>query len=64
MGHGLWPGLLGEAMTIVTMTRLNQAALDVQGELNQHGFWDDATAGPDVYLVPFGYACSRMERKT
>ena len=43
-------------MNVVTMARLNRAASDVQDELIRHGFWDDATAGPDVYLVPFGAA--------
>lgn len=43
-------------MDIITIGRLNRAMADVQDDLMRHGFWDDATAAPDVYLVTFGTA--------
>jgi len=41
---------------IVTLKRLNRAALEVQDELHAHGFWDSRLQEIDVYLVWCGYA--------
>ena len=43
-------------MKIVTLTRLNHAVSDVQGELQRHGFYDERLAKVDVYLSWVGYA--------
>jgi len=43
-------------MHIVTLTRLNRAVSDVQGELERHGFYDDKLAKIDVYLSWVGLA--------
>lgn len=40
--------------TIVTMTRLNEALFQVQGEMGRLGFYDEKVYEVDVYLVPFG----------
>ena len=41
---------------VVTETRLRRAVQAVRRELVDLGFWDDAVADIDVYLVPVGYA--------
>ena len=43
-------------MHIVTLTRLNRAVSDVQGELERHGFYDDKLAKVEVYLSWVGLA--------
>ena len=43
-------------MHIVSLTRLNRAVWDVQGELELHGFFDKKLAGIDVYLSWCGFA--------
>lgn len=43
-------------MNFVTLSRLNRAVSDVQGELQQHGFYDERLAGVDVYLNWCGVA--------
>jgi hypothetical protein len=43
-------------MNFVTLSRLNRAVSDVQGELQQHGFFNERLARIDVYLSWVGYA--------
>ncbi len=43
-------------MHIVSLTRLNRAVWDVQGELQRHGFFDQKLAAVEVYLSWCGYA--------
>jgi hypothetical protein len=43
-------------MNFVTLSRLNRALNDVQGELQRHGFYDEKLAGIDVYLSWCGVA--------
>jgi len=43
-------------MDIVTLTRLNKALFQVQTELEELGFFDEAIQTVDVYLVTFGIA--------